>query len=82
MCSVRGFLGSCYGSFFLIALMLMLFSLSSLAADTGWLTMPDNDHAQVRATADKSSTGDVKILLEVQLAPGWKHIGALPEKVA
>ncbi|HDT2998565.1 TPA: thioredoxin family protein [Proteus mirabilis] len=57
---------------FLIALMLMLFSLSSLAADTGWLTMPDNDHAQVRATADKSSTGDVKILLEVQLAPGWK----------
>ena len=48
MCSVRGFLGSCYGSFFFNSIMLMLFSLSSLAADTGWLTMPDNDHAQVR----------------------------------
>lgn len=45
MCSVRGFLGVVMVRSFLIALMLMLFSLSSLAADTGWLTMPDNDHA-------------------------------------
>lgn len=58
---------------FVMALVLTLFTLSSSqAADTGWLTMPDNDHAQVRATAQKSPTGDVKILLEVQLESGWK----------
>lgn len=59
--------------FFVIALVLTLFTLSpSQAADTGWLAMPDNSHAQVRATAQKSPTGDVKMLLEVQLESGWK----------
>ncbi|MDM3562774.1 MULTISPECIES: protein-disulfide reductase DsbD family protein [Proteus] len=58
---------------FVIALVLTLFTLSpSQAADTGWLAMPDNSHAQVRATAQKSPTGDVKMLLEVQLESGWK----------
>ncbi|MEQ5326659.1 MULTISPECIES: protein-disulfide reductase DsbD domain-containing protein [Proteus] len=58
---------------FVMALVLTLFTLStSQAADTGWLTMPDNSHAQVRATAQKSPTGDVKMLLEVQLESGWK----------
>ncbi|NBN75727.1 protein-disulfide reductase DsbD family protein [Proteus sp. G2615] len=58
---------------FVIALVLTLFTLSpSQAADTGWLAMPDNSHAQVRAAAQKSPTGDVKMLLEVQLESGWK----------
>ncbi|MEQ5162352.1 protein-disulfide reductase DsbD domain-containing protein [Proteus terrae] len=58
---------------FVMALILTLFTLStSQAADTGWLTMPDNSHAQVRATAQKSPAGDVKLLLEVQLESGWK----------
>lgn len=58
---------------FVIALVLTLFTLSpSQATDTGWLAMPDNSHAQVRATAQKSPTGDVKMLLEVQLESGWK----------
>lgn len=58
---------------FVMALILTLFTLStSQAADTGWLTTPDNSHAQVRATAQKSPAGDVKVLLEVQLESGWK----------
>ncbi|WP_193017011.1 protein-disulfide reductase DsbD family protein [Proteus sp. FME41] len=58
---------------FIMALVLTLFTLSpSQAADTGWLTMPDNTHSQVRATAQKSPAGDVKVLLEVQLESGWK----------
>ncbi|MEQ4925163.1 protein-disulfide reductase DsbD family protein [Proteus hauseri] len=58
---------------FIMALVLTLFTLSSSqAADTGWLTTPDNNHAQVRATAQKSPSGSVKILLEVQLESGWK----------
>lgn len=58
---------------FLMALLLTLFTLStSQAADTGWLTMPDNTHAQVRAIAHKTAEGDVKLLLEVQLDAGWK----------
>lgn len=58
---------------FFIALMLTFFSLStSQAAQTGWLTSPDNPHAKVRAIAQKSSEGDVKLLLEVDLASGWK----------
>lgn len=58
---------------FVIALILTLFTLSTTqAADTGWLTTPDNSHAQVRATAQKSPAGDVKVLLEVQLESGWK----------
>ncbi|NBM50501.1 MULTISPECIES: protein-disulfide reductase DsbD family protein [unclassified Proteus (in: enterobacteria)] len=58
---------------FVMALVLTLFTLStSQAAETGWLTTPDNSHAQVRATAQKSPTGDVKMLLEVQLESGWK----------
>ncbi|MBI6405916.1 protein-disulfide reductase DsbD family protein [Proteus sp. PR00208] len=58
---------------FVMALILTLFTLStSQAADTGWLTTPDNSHAQVRATAQKFPTGDVKVLLEVQLESGWK----------
>lgn len=58
---------------FIMALILTLFTLStSQAADTGWLTTPDNSHAKVRAIAQKSPAGDVKVLLEVQLESGWK----------
>lgn len=58
---------------FFIALMLTFFSLStSQAAQTGWLTSPDNPHAKVMAMAKKSPEGDVKLLLEVDLASGWK----------
>lgn len=58
---------------FIMALILTLFTLStSQAADTGWLTTPDNSHAKIRAIAQKSPAGDVKVLLEVQLESGWK----------
>lgn len=70
---VREILGVVMVRSFVIALVLTLFTLSSSqAAETSWLTMPDNNHAKVKVMAQKSLEGDVKILLEVQLAPGWK----------
>jgi suppressor for copper-sensitivity B len=41
------------------------------AADTGWLTSPQNDHARIRFQAEK---GQDRILglLTVELQSGWK----------
>ncbi|HDR2624642.1 protein-disulfide reductase DsbD family protein [Enterobacter cancerogenus] len=41
------------------------------AADTGWLTSPQNDHARVRVQAEKRQH-DTVALLTVELQPGWK----------
>ncbi|TKV08104.1 DUF255 domain-containing protein [Citrobacter sp. wls619] len=41
------------------------------AADTGWLTSPQNDHARIRFQAERSKD-HIYGLLYVDLAPGWK----------
>ncbi|WJV66952.1 protein-disulfide reductase DsbD family protein [Pectobacteriaceae bacterium CE70] len=52
--------------------LLLLFSISAAqAADTGWLQDAQNSHAQVRVRADTSKS-DLRVLLDVRLAPGWK----------
>lgn len=42
------------------------------AAESGWLTSPDNDHASVRLRADTSARGETRMLMEVKLEKGWK----------
>ncbi len=51
---------------------LVFFSISVNAADTGWLTAKNNDHAQVRLLSSQQENGQINVLLDVQLAPGWK----------
>lgn len=41
------------------------------AADTGWLTSPQNDHARVRFQAEKENDR-IDALLSIELASGWK----------
>ena len=41
------------------------------AADTGWLTSPQNDHARVRFQAERSDN-QLYGLLTVELQSGWK----------
>lgn len=41
------------------------------AADTGWLTSPQNDHARIRFQAEKGQE-QVYGLLSIELADGWK----------
>ena len=50
----------------------LLWQSSGLASDTGWLTRPQNSHAKVRLQADRSVPDQTRILLDVQLASGWK----------
>ncbi|CAI0703222.1 Thiol:disulfide interchange protein DsbD precursor [Serratia entomophila] len=54
------------------ACLLMLWLPASQAADSGWLQNPANDHAKVRLRADTSQPGETRLLLEVELQPGWK----------
>ncbi|WP_148612014.1 protein-disulfide reductase DsbD family protein [Aeromonas sobria] len=50
----------------------LLWQSMGLASDTGWLTSPQNDHARVRLQADRSTADQTRILLDVELEPGWK----------
>ncbi|MGL4933302.1 MAG: protein-disulfide reductase DsbD family protein, partial [Aeromonas sp.] len=50
----------------------LLWQSMGLASDTGWLTRPQNDHAKVRLQADRSTADQTRILLDVELASGWK----------
>lgn len=63
-------------SFFKAALVcfsLLLLSFSATAADSGWLKKSDKHPIQVRLSAEPTESGDrVKLLLDVQLDPGWK----------
>ncbi|MGL5701214.1 MAG: protein-disulfide reductase DsbD domain-containing protein, partial [Kluyvera sp.] len=54
-------------------LLLLLLSAMSMAhaADTGWLTSPQNDHARVRFQAEKNQD-HINGLLQVELESGWK----------
>lgn len=54
-------------------LVLLLLCAASVApaADTGWLTSPQNDHARIRFQAQREH-GRIHGLLFVALAPGWK----------
>ncbi|WP_368938749.1 protein-disulfide reductase DsbD domain-containing protein, partial [Morganella morganii] len=57
----------------LTAFVLFLFTLTTVhAADTGWTEMPHNDHARVRVTSDQWQDGKLRLLLAVELQPGWK----------
>lgn len=53
-------------------MLIVLFSGSTLAADTGWLIDQHNDHAQVRLLSASQKEGKVALLLDVQLQDGWK----------
>lgn len=55
------------GSLFL----LLSFMGVAQAADTGWLSSPQNDHARVRFQAQKQN-GHINALLFIDLQPGWK----------
>ncbi|WP_323916347.1 protein-disulfide reductase DsbD family protein [Aeromonas caviae] len=50
----------------------LLWQSSGLTSDTGWLTRPQNSHAKVRLQADRNVPDQTRILLDVQLASGWK----------
>lgn len=41
------------------------------AADSGWLSVPQNDHAEVRFRASTES-GKTRLLLDIRLQSGWK----------
>lgn len=46
---------------------------TALAADSGWLQSPQNDHASIRLRGDSQ-----RLLLEVKLQPGWKTYWRTP----
>lgn len=57
----------------LTAFVLFLFTLTNVhAADTGWTEMPQNTHARVKVTSDQWKDGKLRLLLAVELQPGWK----------
>jgi suppressor for copper-sensitivity B len=55
-----------------LALSLCLWLPASWAADSGWLESPLNTHARVKFRTDQAENGALRLLLEVQLAEGWK----------
>ena len=52
--------------------LLLLWLPVSWAAESGWLRSADNDHASVRLRADKTDSGETRLLLDVKLEEGWK----------
>ncbi len=52
-------------------LLLLICASGTQAADTGWVTSPQNDHARIRLRAMQTNE-TVDALLYVQLTPGWK----------
>jgi suppressor for copper-sensitivity B len=56
----------------LLVVLLSLWLPALQAADSGWLTTPQNDHAQVRVRADNDSEGSTRVLLDIKLQDGWK----------
>lgn len=56
----------------LLVVLLSLWLPALQAADSGWLTTPQNDHAQVRVRADNASGGTTRVLLDIKLQDGWK----------
>ncbi|AHM74996.1 protein-disulfide reductase DsbD family protein [Yersinia hibernica] len=52
--------------------LLLLWMPALWAADSGWLVSGQNDHAKVGVRAEPSAGGKTRLLLNVQLAKGWK----------
>lgn len=52
--------------------LLLLWLPVSWAAESVWLTSPDNSHASVRLRADVSASDETRLLLDVKLEDGWK----------
>lgn len=52
--------------------LLLLWLPFSWAAEPGWLTSADNNHASVRLRADTGDSGETRLLLDVKLEEGWK----------
>ncbi|HHQ4689476.1 TPA: protein-disulfide reductase DsbD family protein [Aeromonas veronii] len=50
----------------------LLWQSIGLASDTGWLTSPRNDHAQIRLQADSRDPAQPRMLLSLALESGWK----------
>ena len=50
----------------------------AIAADSGWLTSAQNDHARVRLQGDFSNPAQSRLLLEVELESGWKSYWRSP----
>ncbi len=50
----------------------LLWQSIGLASDTGWLTSPRNDHAQIRLQADSRDPAQPRVLLSLALESGWK----------
>ncbi|YCI27617.1 thioredoxin family protein [Erwinia sp. PK3-005] len=55
------------------SLLLLLGCVSAAqAADTGWLRQPSNPHTEIRIRSAAPQDGQVRMLLDVRLDPGWK----------
>lgn len=54
-----------------LIILLLLCSSATQAADTGWVTSPQNDHARIRLRAMQTNE-TVDALLYIQLTSGWK----------
>jgi len=52
--------------------LLLLWLPVSWAAESVWLTSPDNSHAAVRMRADISASNETRLLLDIKLEDGWK----------
>lgn len=52
--------------------LLLLWLPTAWAADAGWITSPDNNHASIRLRADTTDAGQTRLLLDVKLENGWK----------
>lgn len=54
-----------------LIILLLICSSATQAADTGWVTSPQNDHARIRLRAMQTNE-TVDALLYIQLTSGWK----------
>lgn len=52
--------------------LLLLWLPVSWAAESDWLTSPDNSHAAVRVRADINASNETRLLLDIKLSDGWK----------
>lgn len=52
--------------------LLLLWLPVSWAAESVWLTSPDNSHAAVRIRADINDLNTTRVLLDIKLEDGWK----------
>ncbi|MGB9097486.1 protein-disulfide reductase DsbD family protein [Erwinia sp.] len=56
----------------LLVVLLSLWLPALQAADSGWLTNPQNNHAQIRIRAENPAGESTRVLLDIKLQDGWK----------